>query len=97
MQESKSIGADVNWGVRFKDQKDVRSPLNIILFCPFVLMLIDSKSLLNSGTMFSVKPLQGGFITFAGVWSDREEVYLKGLSVFCLMKPLFFIQIIVHY
>ena len=23
LQESKSIGADVNWGVRFKDMKDV--------------------------------------------------------------------------
>ncbi|PHT54321.1 Beta-galactosidase 17 [Capsicum baccatum] len=45
--ESKSIGADVNWGVRYN---------------------------------ISVKPLQGGFITFAGVWSDRKEVYLEAVD-----------------
>lgn len=28
VQESKSIGAEVNWGVRFKDLKDVSSLIN---------------------------------------------------------------------
>lgn len=28
VQESKSIGAEVNWGVRFKDLKDVGSLIN---------------------------------------------------------------------
>lgn len=32
MQECKSIGADVNWGVRFKDMKDVSILLHIYIF-----------------------------------------------------------------
>lgn len=83
MQESKSIGADVNWGVRFKNLKDVSSPLNnIVIWVLYTDTYCDTKHLLNPGTTFSVQPLQGGFITFAGMWSDREEVYLKGLFLF---------------
>lgn len=32
MQESKSIGADVNWGVRFKDMKDVGTLLHFVSY-----------------------------------------------------------------
>lgn len=34
MQESKSIGAEVNWGVRFKDLKDV----SIMLFMELIIL-----------------------------------------------------------
>ncbi|CAH2046438.1 unnamed protein product [Thlaspi arvense] len=33
VQESKSIGAEVNWGVRFRDQKDVCIPVQHFLQC----------------------------------------------------------------
>lgn len=37
MQESKSIGADVNWGVRFKDMKDVGTLLHYVSYFYFAL------------------------------------------------------------
>lgn len=32
-QESKSIGADVNWGVRFRDVKDVSILSHFVSYC----------------------------------------------------------------
>lgn len=32
LQESKSIGAEVNWGVRFRNANDVSGPSNYIPF-----------------------------------------------------------------
>lgn len=33
VQESKSIGAEVNWGVRFRDQQDVCILVNNVFYC----------------------------------------------------------------
>jgi hypothetical protein len=41
-QECKSIGADVNWGVRFKDMKDVSTLLHISYFY-FFLRILQNK------------------------------------------------------
>jgi len=44
MQECKSIGADVNWGVRFNDMKDVSTLLHISYFY-FCLRVLQNKTI----------------------------------------------------
>lgn len=44
MQECKSIGTDVNWGVRFQDMKDVSTLLHMLfLFLPSITKLNQPK------------------------------------------------------
>jgi len=39
LQESKTVGADVNWGVRFKDTKDVSIFIRCVIFLYFQTLL----------------------------------------------------------
>lgn len=74
LQESKSIGADVNWGVRFKNANDVSGSSHYLYLLCMNVKFGDCYFLVL-GSAFSDKSMQGSGTSIAGMWNARTSFY----------------------
>lgn len=96
IQEMKSIGAEVNWGVRLTSSKDVGFVFCIIYCCIkeflwgiIIWWVLVVLNLFFPESRLPVKTIQGGFFTFAWMWYAGSHYYLEGT-----VGSLFFLQIL---
>ena len=78
LQESKSIGAEVNWGVRFRDQQDVCILVNYAFFPNRIHLMFNKECvwlLTIAGSTLPPMPMQGSFSATARMWNDRTHFY----------------------
>lgn len=94
LQESKTVGADVNWGVRFKDTKDVSIFIRCVIFLYFQTLLHKN---INQNVDIKVIPvwtlpnksLQGGLITIAVLWSAGAHFHSEGIRLPSALEVVF--------